>query len=154
MSVPDRCCFQPNFLAKVKIHFHLIDLRCKNTVLEKCILASKENRRISLLTTRASKRGQDCKLVHVSVKEPYTFVEAASQKCRQPAKEEEINNQNQKDWIHFVGVGGCGLSALGLLAVKQVSFCRVLVLTENDINEESFDLLALLFRVLRLVGQI
>ncbi|XVF50873.1 hypothetical protein PTKIN_Ptkin04bG0138600 [Pterospermum kingtungense] len=93
-SVPDSCCFQTNILEKVKTHFNLTHLRRKNTALEKCILASKENRRISLLTTRASKREQDCKLVHVK-------------------------DQNQKDWIHFVGVGGCGLSALALLAVKQ-----------------------------------
>lgn len=25
-----------------------------------------------------------------------------------------------KEWIHFVGVGGCGLSALAMLALKQV----------------------------------
>ncbi|XVF09935.1 hypothetical protein REPUB_Repub07fG0140100 [Reevesia pubescens] len=94
MSVPDSCCFQSNFLEKVKTHFRLTPLRCKNTVLEKCILASKENRRISLLAARATKSEEDCKLVHVK-------------------------DQNQKEWIHFVGVGGCGLSALALLAVKQ-----------------------------------
>lgn len=114
MSVPDWCCFQPNFLEKVKTHFHLTDLRCKNTVSEKCIFASKENRRISRLTTRATKRVQDRNLVHVK-------------------------DEGQRDWIHFVGVGGCGLSALALLAVKQVSFCRVMVvLTENGIDKECF----------------
>ncbi|KAJ8633542.1 hypothetical protein MRB53_026878 [Persea americana] len=29
------------------------------------------------------------------------------------------NNKNKKGWIHFVGVGGCGLSALAMLALKQ-----------------------------------
>jgi hypothetical protein len=29
-----------------------------------------------------------------------------------------------KGWIHFVGVGGCGLSALAMLALKQVSSFR------------------------------
>ena len=102
MSVPYSCCFRPNFLVKVKTHF-----RFNNTALEKCIfLDSEENRRISLLTTRAREREQGCNLVHA-------------------------NKQNQKDWVHFVGVGGCGLSALALLAVKQVSFFRVLVLTEK-----------------------
>lgn len=27
---------------------------------------------------------------------------------------------NGKSWIHFVGIGGCGLSALAMLAIKQV----------------------------------
>ncbi|XVE58477.1 hypothetical protein DITRI_Ditri04bG0172600 [Diplodiscus trichospermus] len=94
MSVPDSCFCRPKFFEKVKIHFQLNDLRCINTVLEKCSLASKENRRISLLTTRAAKGERGCEVVHVK-------------------------DQNKKDWIHFVGVGGCGLSALALLAVKQ-----------------------------------
>ncbi|RWR86560.1 UDP-N-acetylmuramate--L-alanine ligase-like protein isoform X1 [Cinnamomum micranthum f. kanehirae] len=29
------------------------------------------------------------------------------------------NNKNKRGWIHFVGVGGCGLSALAMLALKQ-----------------------------------
>ncbi|XP_042496224.1 UDP-N-acetylmuramate--L-alanine ligase-like isoform X2 [Macadamia integrifolia] len=28
-------------------------------------------------------------------------------------------NQNGKGWVHFVGIGGCGLSALAMLALKQ-----------------------------------
>lgn len=36
------------------------------------------------------------------------FFEAVDRKC--------------KGWIHFVGVGGCGLSALAMLALKQVVF--------------------------------
>ncbi|KAJ4954197.1 hypothetical protein NE237_031029 [Protea cynaroides] len=28
-------------------------------------------------------------------------------------------NQNGQGWVHFVGVGGCGLSALAMLALKQ-----------------------------------
>lgn len=27
---------------------------------------------------------------------------------------------NDKGWIHFVGIGGCGLSALAMFALKQV----------------------------------
>ncbi|KAK8703358.1 hypothetical protein V6N13_021676 [Hibiscus sabdariffa] len=94
MSATDSRCFQPNFLEKAKIHVHLTDSRYKSTVMEKCTFASKENRRISLLTTRATKREEDCNLV-------------------------QQKNRNQKDWIHFVGVGGCGMSALALLAVKH-----------------------------------
>ncbi|KAF4400265.1 hypothetical protein G4B88_019474 [Cannabis sativa] len=32
---------------------------------------------------------------------------------------EPVSLKNQKKWIHFVGVGGCGMSALAMLAVKQ-----------------------------------
>ncbi|KAL7229805.1 hypothetical protein ACSBR2_008375 [Camellia fascicularis] len=28
-------------------------------------------------------------------------------------------NRNEKGWVHFVGIGGCGLSALAMLALKQ-----------------------------------
>ncbi|PPD97080.1 hypothetical protein GOBAR_DD05868 [Gossypium barbadense] len=93
-SVSDSRYFQPNFLEKVKIKVHLTGLRYKNTVLEKCILASKKNRRISLLKTRATKREQHCNIEH-------------------------LKDRNQQNWVHFVGVGGCGLSALALIAVKQ-----------------------------------
>ncbi|KAM6555777.1 hypothetical protein CsatB_002796 [Cannabis sativa] len=31
---------------------------------------------------------------------------------------EPVSLKNQKKWIHFVGVGGCGMSALAMLAVK------------------------------------
>ncbi|KAK8267642.1 hypothetical protein V6Z12_D11G012300 [Gossypium hirsutum] len=93
-SVCDSRYFQPNFLEKVKIKVHLTGLRYKNTVLEKCILASKKNRRISLLKTRATKREQHCNIEH-------------------------LKDRNQQNWVHFVGVGGCGLSALALIAVKQ-----------------------------------
>ncbi|GMJ14952.1 hypothetical protein HRI_005164400 [Hibiscus trionum] len=94
VSVSDSRYFQPLFLEKVKIHVHLTDSRYKSTVKEKCILASKENRHISLLTTHASKGEEDCNSV-------------------------QLKNRNQKHWIHFVGVGGCGVSALAFLAVKQ-----------------------------------
>ncbi|KAB2055097.1 hypothetical protein ES319_A11G012900v1 [Gossypium barbadense] len=93
-SVSDSRYFQPNFLEKVKIIVHLTGLRHKNTVLEKCILASKKNRRISLIKTRATKREQHCNIEH-------------------------LKDRNQQNWVHFVGVGGCGLSALALIAVKQ-----------------------------------
>ncbi|KAK9036663.1 hypothetical protein V6N11_078657 [Hibiscus sabdariffa] len=94
MSATDSRCFQPIFLEKAKTHVHLTDSHYKSPVMEKCIFASKENRRISLLTTRATKREEGCNLV-------------------------QKKNRNQKDWIHFVGVGGCGISALALLAVKH-----------------------------------
>ncbi|XP_043719739.1 UDP-N-acetylmuramate--L-alanine ligase-like isoform X2 [Telopea speciosissima] len=29
------------------------------------------------------------------------------------------DNQSDKGWVHFVGIGGCGLSALAMLALKQ-----------------------------------
>ncbi|KAA3475971.1 UDP-N-acetylmuramate--L-alanine ligase-like [Gossypium australe] len=93
-SVSDSRYFQPNFLEKVKIKVHLTGLRYKNTVLEKCILASKKIRRISLIKTRATKREQHCNIEH-------------------------LKDRNQQNWVHFVGVGGCGLSALALIAVKQ-----------------------------------
>ncbi|KAG8476702.1 hypothetical protein CXB51_030665 [Gossypium anomalum] len=93
-SVSDSRYFQPNFLEKVKIKVQLTGLRYKNTVLEKCILASKKNRRISLIKTRATKREQHCNIEH-------------------------LKDRNQQNWVHFVGVGGCGLSALALIAVKQ-----------------------------------
>ncbi|KHG27273.1 UDP-N-acetylmuramate--L-alanine ligase [Gossypium arboreum] len=93
-SVSDSRYFQPNFLEKVKIIVHLTGLHHKNTVLEKCILASKKNRRISLIKTRATKREQHCNIEH-------------------------LKDRNQQNWVHFVGVGGCGLSALALIAVKQ-----------------------------------
>lgn len=32
------------------------------------------------------------------------------------------NEKEKKDWVHFVGVGGCGLSALAMLALKQVNY--------------------------------
>ncbi|KAH1080451.1 hypothetical protein J1N35_020212 [Gossypium stocksii] len=92
--VSDSRYFQPNFLEKVKIKVHVTGLRYKNTVLEKCILASKKNRRISLIKTRATKREQHCNIEH-------------------------LKDRNQQNWVHFVGVGGCGLSALALIAVKQ-----------------------------------
>ncbi|KAL2527346.1 UDP-N-acetylmuramate--L-alanine ligase [Abeliophyllum distichum] len=31
----------------------------------------------------------------------------------------ESKNRKKKSWIHFIGVGGCGLSALAMLALKQ-----------------------------------
>lgn len=34
---------------------------------------------------------------------------------------DEEEGKKNKDWIHFVGIGGSGLSALALLALKQVS---------------------------------
>lgn len=30
------------------------------------------------------------------------------------------SSRNDKGWIHFVGIGGCGLSALAMFALKQV----------------------------------
>ncbi|XP_021289691.1 uncharacterized protein LOC110420546 isoform X2 [Herrania umbratica] len=97
MSVADSCCFRANFHYKVKTHFHLLKskspLRRQNILFQKCILAWEEKRRISLLATRARKREQECKL--------------------------NLKYEKQKEWIHFVGVGGSGLSALALLAVKH-----------------------------------
>lgn len=37
--------------------------------------------------------------------------------------EESLVLGNRKGWVHFVGIGGSGLSALAMLALKQVSFC-------------------------------
>ncbi|PSS04389.1 UDP-N-acetylmuramate--L-alanine ligase [Actinidia chinensis var. chinensis] len=31
----------------------------------------------------------------------------------------DLCHRKEKDWLHFVGVGGCGLSALAMLALKQ-----------------------------------
>lgn len=41
-----------------------------------------------------------------SVKEPDTFAEAASQKCRQPAKKEEIDalQHNLGTWLSFLSL--------------------------------------------------
>ncbi|OMO68391.1 hypothetical protein CCACVL1_19984 [Corchorus capsularis] len=98
MSVPDSCTFQANFLGEVKIDVRLpkckAPSRRKKAVFEKWILASQKERHSLLLTAQARKREEECKFV-------------------------KLKNPNQKQWIHFVGVGGCGLSALALLAVKQ-----------------------------------
>ncbi|EOY23304.1 hypothetical protein QUC31_008199 [Theobroma cacao] len=97
MSVADSCCFRGNFHDEVKTHFHLLKSKSplwrQNILFQKCIFAWEEKRRISLLATRATKREQECKL--------------------------NLKYQKQKEWIHFVGVGGSGLSALALLAVKH-----------------------------------
>ncbi|KAL5744690.1 hypothetical protein ACOSQ2_027806 [Xanthoceras sorbifolium] len=34
-------------------------------------------------------------------------------------KKSTVDLKNRKGWIHFVGIGGCGLSALAMLALKQ-----------------------------------
>jgi hypothetical protein len=50
---------------------------------------------------------------------------AISKKCtiKETQNQEPVELFNvRKDWIHFVGIGGCGLSALAMLALKQVSF--------------------------------
>ncbi|OMP03966.1 hypothetical protein COLO4_10058 [Corchorus olitorius] len=98
MSVPDSCTFQANFLGEVRVDVRLpkckAPSRRKKAVLEKWILASQKERHSLLLTAQARKREEVCKFV-------------------------KLKNPNQKQWIHFVGVGGCGLSALALLAVKQ-----------------------------------
>lgn len=33
-----------------------------------------------------------------------------------------VDFKNRKEWIHFVGIGGCGMSALAKLALKQVNY--------------------------------
>ena len=45
-------------------------------------------------------------------------------KCtvKETQNQEPFQSENgRKGWIHFVGIGGCGLSALAMLALKQVS---------------------------------
>ena len=50
----------------------------------------------------------------------------SSIKCtvKETQNQEPFQSENgRKGWIHFVGIGGCGLSALAMLALKQVSVC-------------------------------
>lgn len=40
--------------------------------------------------------------------------------CTDESDQGPVSLNNPKDWVHFVGIGGCGLSALAMLALKQV----------------------------------
>ncbi|GMN44543.1 hypothetical protein TIFTF001_013721 [Ficus carica] len=42
-----------------------------------------------------------------------------SKACTDEKVPESASSINQKEWLHFVGVGGCGMSALAILALKQ-----------------------------------
>lgn len=44
---------------------------------------------------------------------------SVSRACTDEIDQEPVLN-NEKDWVHFVGIGGSGLSALAMLALKQV----------------------------------
>ncbi|XP_062120331.1 uncharacterized protein LOC133834672 isoform X2 [Humulus lupulus] len=44
---------------------------------------------------------------------------SVSKECTDDKDPERASLKNQKKWIHFVGVGGCGMSALAKLALKQ-----------------------------------
>lgn len=60
---------------------------------------------------------------------------SAENKREEGAAVDFYNNnrqRNKKAWVHFVGIGGCGLSALAMLALKQVnsyfiSFSKTLI---------------------------
>lgn len=44
-----------------------------------------------------------------------------SKACTDEKVPESVSSINQKEWLHFVGIGGCGMSALAILALKQVN---------------------------------
>lgn len=46
----------------------------------------------------------------------------STRSCADIGSEEALTLGNGRGWIHFVGIGGSGLSALAMLALKQVSF--------------------------------
>lgn len=45
---------------------------------------------------------------------------SVSRACTDENDQEPISLNNENDWVHFVGIGGSGLSALAMLALKQV----------------------------------
>ena len=42
-----------------------------------------------------------------------------------PEETVSLKLNDQKEWVHFVGIGGCGMSALAMVALKQVNPCPV-----------------------------
>lgn len=62
-------------------------------------------------------------------KEKKSFISVLAKGTFKKNQECIVDLKSRKGWIHFVGVGGCGLSALAVLALKQVSsFCKTLTL--------------------------
>ncbi|XP_031275136.1 uncharacterized protein LOC116133570 isoform X2 [Pistacia vera] len=52
-------------------------------------------------------------------KEKKSFISVLAKGTFKKNQECTADLKNRKGWIHFVGVGGCGLSALAVLALKQ-----------------------------------
>lgn len=69
---------------------------------------------------------QSRKLDHVRTISPSLKLPAPIKECD---KAEVIGARESKgkEWIHFVGVGGCGLSALAMLALKQVHSLSIIL---------------------------
>lgn len=42
-------------------------------------------------------------------------------RCTDESGHVAASSNNPKGWVHFVGIGGCGLSALAMLALQQVT---------------------------------
>ncbi|KAL5567920.1 hypothetical protein UlMin_024495 [Ulmus minor] len=87
--------FPANFPGKHETHFHILlrktSLRCKT-------------RRV--------------RVAHPAFNENNSSISVSTASTDQ-SDQESISFNNGKDWIHFVGIGGCGLSALAMLALKQ-----------------------------------
>ncbi|KAK2653977.1 hypothetical protein Ddye_013833 [Dipteronia dyeriana] len=93
ISVSNSLHFPENFLEKSETHFRRMNA-----------FSLKPNRTVpSFLSLQEKNRS-------VSVSTNCTF--GRNQKFK-------VDLKNQSGWIHFVGIGGCGLSALAMLALKQ-----------------------------------
>lgn len=84
-----------SFLEKIETYFFgNIPLSFKsNRTAPSILLFIKKKNSVSVLTNCTFKRNEEC----------------------------IVDFKNRKGWIHFVGIGGSGLSALAKLALKQVS---------------------------------
>lgn len=84
-----------SFLEKIETYFFgNIPLSFKsNRTAPSILLFMKKKNSVSVLTNCTFKRNEEC----------------------------IVDFKNRKGWIHFVGIGGSGLSALAKLALKQVS---------------------------------
>ncbi|KAI9161859.1 hypothetical protein LWI28_021384 [Acer negundo] len=92
-SVSNSLHFPANFLEKTDTHFRRMNtfsLKSNRTVPSFLSLQEK-NRSVSVSTNCTFGRNQEFK----------------------------VDLKNRSGWIHFVGIGGCGLSALAILALKQ-----------------------------------
>ncbi|KAJ0042864.1 hypothetical protein Pint_17530 [Pistacia integerrima] len=93
ISVSSSLHFPANLLEKLETRF--FRKRClqfkSNQNLQSVLLFKEKRSFISVLAKGTFKKNQEC----------------------------IVDLKNRKGWIHFVGVGGCGLSALAVLALKQ-----------------------------------
>ncbi|XP_009377604.2 UDP-N-acetylmuramate--L-alanine ligase-like [Pyrus x bretschneideri] len=96
MSTSKRLHFPANIIGKPKIDFQIFvsesSAQCKRNRIAKSVQASSKNNSGS-----------------ISISPAFT----------DESDRESDGLRNEKGWIHFVGIGGCGLSALAMLALKQ-----------------------------------